>query len=76
MTKHSNIGAYGAILIQPIYCFIQIKRLRQLLQKKAFNWVLAYSFRGLVYYHSGEYGSNHGTKVKRWELDPHLQAEG
>jgi hypothetical protein len=30
---------------------------RQLLGKKAFNWGLAYSFRGLVYYH---YGGEHG----------------
>lgn len=39
---------------------IAVKRawLRQLLQKKIFNWEFAYSFRGLVHYHHvGDHGS-------------------
>ena len=35
---------------------------RQLLQRQAFYWGLAYSFRNLVHYHDGrEHDSRHGA---------------
>jgi hypothetical protein len=55
------------------HCSIAVKRYhtqpRQLFKKKAFNWGLGYSSRGLVHYHHGRKyssrehgGMNHGAE--------------
>jgi hypothetical protein len=51
-------NAIQCMSLLQFYCCEEKSWPRQLLEKKALNWGLAYSFRGLVYDH---YGGKHGN---------------
>lgn len=66
LDNHSEYLIYQFMAVLVFYCSEETPWQRQLLQKKAFNWGLAYSFRGLVHcYHGRKHGSTRGEMMRK-----------